>query len=748
LANKQLTAKVRLDITDAERKLLLLAKLFKNLDRAANRIDKGDRINRQLTTANSKTTAVTSKVREWANAQKQVHSHTKATNNALSSVGSKLNRIASTYLGIMGGRAAITTSDIMTSAQNRLNYLADQYGGGASYTSEAMDKMYASAQKVRMSYTDMMSNVSKSMALAGKAFDDNIDKAIRFQEIMAEAYAIGGASAAEMHSSMYQMIQALGANVLAGDELRSVREGAPLAYKAIEEFAQGVYNCKDSLKDMASDGLISAEIVTAAILNAGNKMDSAFAQTAQTFAQTWNQIKNAAKYAFLPVSNMLRDALNKAIDNGLIQKIESFFGTVSKVLQITFKAIEKGIDWVVDNWSWLSDIMLGVISAIISYYIVMAAVAVASAAVAAIAFIQAHWALLIVVGAIALLIYALLKWQQGTIDTCKVIEYAILALGIFIIAIIAKIMFAGLVAAGVMTAGVAWIVIAVVAAVIAILYLVVRFFEYVTGGVAWIVAVVVNSMQTIYNFGVWLGRSLCAIGTNIGIAFQNVWAGITSSFWNMIANLLDGLAWLEGPINAILKAFDKDPISISGIASNLREKGGTKKEYVSLPEFTGISGFEEGWSSAAFNKGMDWGNGVKDKVNAWGSKFQNGLGMTGGLDDIGNKLGLDFGGLNGGFPSASDPNYALNDIAPDVGDIADGVGSIADSMKLTEEDLEYLRKLAVMEWKKEYTTANITLDVTNNNSINSDLDIFGIATKLSDIMYEEVDSMANGVYVG
>ena len=67
-------------------------------------------------------------------------------------------------------------------------------------------------------------------------------------------------------------------------------------------------------------------------------------------------------------------------------------------------------------------------------------------------------------------------------------------------------------------------------------------------------------------------------------------------------------------------------------------------------------------------------------------------------------------------------------------------------MDLTQEDLEYLRKVAEMEWKKEFTTAQITVDMSNYNTINGTEDLDGIVTKLTDKLYEELNVVANGSY--
>jgi len=104
----------------------------------------------------------------------------------------------------MGAKAVMNTTDTLIGSQNKLNYVNAQSLGASGIkdgvysdatldlTQQSLDKIYASAKKVRTSYTGMMANVSKTMTLAGGAFGNNIDNAIRFQEIMAEAYAVGG----------------------------------------------------------------------------------------------------------------------------------------------------------------------------------------------------------------------------------------------------------------------------------------------------------------------------------------------------------------------------------------------------------------------------------------------------------------------------------------------------------------------------------------------------------------------------
>ncbi len=782
MASKQLTATVKINTKYAQSQVDALAKRITRLENQFNKIGNGS-----ASKLPNKLKQCTANTQQWASALNTVNSKLKGSKSLVKSIGSGLKTLADRYLGVMGMGVVINTSDAITSAENKLNYIN---GGNTALTQDAMDKMYTSAQKVRMGYTDMMSNVSKSMALAGDSFKGSTDMAIRFQEIMAEAYAVGGASAQEMSSSMYQLIQALGAGTLAGDELRSVREGAPLAYKEIEKFAQGVYNTEESLKDLASQGKITSDMVVSAIMNAGNEMDSAFAQTEQTFAQTWEQIKNAATRAFTPIAKYLRTALNKAIDNGLIEKFEKFFTNVAKGVIIVFKVIENCINWIAENWSWLQHILVAVLITIITYETLAGLVGVASAILNAIAWWQTHTALHAVVikmatilGVIAVIIVAILAllyvfylWKTGAIDTCQAITIALLIVAAAILLI------------GIITGNVVMIIIAIIVALVAIIFM---YFEYIAGGITWlgmlfkniglaianffiavwnwISAAFMNCVNWIVNFALGLWNSLKAIGQNIGIAFENAWIYAQNAFWSFIQGCLEGIKWLEPAINAIAQAFGKEGFTLSGVIDNVAGKQKAYKEFVSVGDawnkgYTtksyqnlgdawskGINTydtFEKGWSQDAFNIGYDWGKGVKDSINQWGSQFQSDGKNGSMLDNFGKSLGLDMTQFDNLFGNKGGNGVGgdFGDLLGDTGDIAGNTGKMADAMELTEEDLKYLRSIAEMEWKKEYTTAEIKIEMNNNNNINGESDLDGIVTKLSDKLREELSIVADGVY--
>ena len=276
---KVLKTSVRLDAKQALKTLTDLEKKMNAIQKAINNTSKASRaFNRAIRQQSNAVNLSTNTMIKNAHAAKKMANNHRVASSTASILTKNLRRLASAYIGIQGIGMVLKTSDTITSAQNKFNALE---GGSPEQTEASMNKIYDASQRARVGYADMMTNVAKSMTLAGDAFNDNIDNAIAFQEIMGKAYTLSGASAGEISSSMYQMIQALGSGTLQGDELRSVREGATMAYQEIEKFAQEIYNTDESLKDLASQGKITSDIVVAAVMNASDKINEKFEDTAQ-----------------------------------------------------------------------------------------------------------------------------------------------------------------------------------------------------------------------------------------------------------------------------------------------------------------------------------------------------------------------------------------------------------------------------------------------------------------------------------
>lgn len=85
---------------------------------------------------------------------------------------------------------------------------------------------------------------------------------LKVTEAVATAFRVSGASAQEAENGVIQFAQALGAGALRGDEFNSVAEQAPRLMQAL---ADGIGVPVGALKEMAAQGLLTAEVVTDAL---------------------------------------------------------------------------------------------------------------------------------------------------------------------------------------------------------------------------------------------------------------------------------------------------------------------------------------------------------------------------------------------------------------------------------------------------------------------------------------------------
>lgn len=193
--------------------------------------------------------------------------------------------------------AAAQTADKLTSIRSRINLIND----GSQTTAEIMDKVYDAANRSRGSYIDMADSVAKLNMLAKDAFSSN-DEAIYFVEQLNKQFKISGAGIQEASAAMYQLTQAMASGKLQGDEFRSIMENAPLLAQSIaKEMGMSV----GQLKEMSSQGLITADIIKSALFNAAEETDARFGEIPMTFAEVGQSVQNQLIQAFQPVLEQL-----------------------------------------------------------------------------------------------------------------------------------------------------------------------------------------------------------------------------------------------------------------------------------------------------------------------------------------------------------------------------------------------------------------------------------------------------------
>lgn len=235
-------------------------------------------------------------------------------------------------------KAGAELSDKYALIKARINMIND----GTQSTAEIMDKVYAAAERTRGSYLDMAGAVGRLGILAKDAFSSN-DETIAFVEQMNKQFKIGGASIQEQTSAMYQLTQAMAAGKLQGDEFRSIMENAPLLAQAI---SQEMGLPMGQLKEMSSQGLITAEVIKNAMFNSADETNAKFAELPMTFAEVGNSIQNQAIQAFQPVLESLTQMTAGSEFKEALNGIGVVFQGLAAVARVAISGISGAFSWV------------------------------------------------------------------------------------------------------------------------------------------------------------------------------------------------------------------------------------------------------------------------------------------------------------------------------------------------------------------------------------------------------------------
>lgn len=214
-----------------------------------------------------------------------------AAQNA-SSLANTLKNLASAYLGIQGAASTLNLSDTISQTSARLDSMGDRFDIN-------MNQIYESAQRARGSLMGTADMVSKLGNLAGEAFG-NSQELVDFAEQLNKQIVLSGASTAAADAAMLQLTQAMSSGLLRGEELNSILEQTPTIAKTIADY-MGVTT--GTMREMASEGQITATVVKNALLGVADEVNAKFEKMPMTWAQVWTSFQNTAIIKLQPVLN-------------------------------------------------------------------------------------------------------------------------------------------------------------------------------------------------------------------------------------------------------------------------------------------------------------------------------------------------------------------------------------------------------------------------------------------------------------
>lgn len=368
---------------------------------------------------------------------------------------------------------------------------------------------------------------------------------------------------------------------------------------------------------------------------------------------------------------------------------------------------------IMDNWSWIGPIIMGMVAALLAYHGAMLAINIVEGI---------HNGLLAMSAAASALKSGATLAEAAATTTATGAQVGLNA--------------------ALMASPITWIV---VAGLVALCNWIAKTtglaqtgFGIITGGINVVIQFFVNLGLTVANIALGMWNALGAVCSNIGTAFHNVIANIQGWFFGLLSTALSVVEGICAALNKLpFVSFDYSGITSKAdeYAAKSAEAYGSVEDYTSIADafaegFGTFDAFSDGWASAAFNAGAAWGDSVADQL----SGMFDGLGyIPGSIDDYAN--------------AAMGGSFAMDGLSRDVGDIADSTGSIARSMDLSGEELKYLRDIAERDAINRFTTAEVKIDMTGmTNKIEGGADLDGVIRELTDGFTEALLTAAEGVH--
>lgn len=201
--------------------------------------------------------------------------------NSLVAASAKFSAVSGVFAGAFGTREALRFTDAAKRIRNALREAGDA-------SEETFDKVYKSSVRALAGFEDTSQGVLRfTKALNG---NQELDRTIRQLETLNKLLALSGKTAQERSSTMIQFSQALQAGFLGGEELRAIRENAPIdLVRAIAREAGGTIS---DLKDLAKNYKLTTEVMVRALDSLEEEADRRFQRIAVTTADAANVFRS------------------------------------------------------------------------------------------------------------------------------------------------------------------------------------------------------------------------------------------------------------------------------------------------------------------------------------------------------------------------------------------------------------------------------------------------------------------------
>ncbi|HBZ0371238.1 TPA: tape measure protein, partial [Clostridioides difficile] len=576
------------------------------------------------------------------------------------------------------------------------------------------------------------------------------------------------------------LTQGLGSGVLRGEELNAVFESAPNIIQSIADYLDVDIG---KIRSMASEGMLTADIVKNSLLSAAEQTNAEFEKMPYTLGQIFTSVKNNAVMIFGAIQKKIEDTVSSKgfrtfitdvkdslyvlgavgfnVFSGFINLLSSpAFQNFFNVMIVGSSLVVQGLGWIItqalnvanvfaQNWSIIAPVIWGIIAVIAIYKITIISLLAIQTLHTTLTLAQSFATALLNGELMAETRFLLLNkletlgLSQANALLCVSILKVVAVMALVIAAIFVGVAifnhFAGtsISATGVVVGCFYFLGACIYDVFAAAWNIIMAFAEFFVNSFN---IVIYNVQLLFYKFQNFVIDSM----GDVGGSFDNCATALANAFVSAANIAIKGINGVIKTLNLIpgvnIKTFgslDK----IDSFVKQYKDYQKTLKEPVKPAEWKAptmklknpVDSFKKG-----YEVGQNLENKLKDAfdINKIAEKAKKDL----RLDDLWDKKY----GLGDGLGSAG-LNSPLSDAAKGAKDTAGNTAKMAKTMDKSQEDLKYLRDIAEQETINRFTGVNIKIDMNNTNNISKDADVDGIVNVLTEKLNDAMVVSAEGI---
>jgi tape measure domain-containing protein len=220
---------------------------------------------------------------------KNVDVSTKRMADGLTAMGAAAISAAAAFASFETLKGIVQASDQLKALEGSFKALT----GSGERAADMMGRIKSIAQETGAPLFSV-GEAAQKLTVGLKSVGANNAQVAKITENFIKLGRVGGTSMNDINGALIQFAQGLASGKLQGDEFRSVMERIPLIGELLaKELGIGV----EKLKEMASNGEITAKVMAEALLKATGDINAKFAELPQTAEQSFNRLKNQAALA-------------------------------------------------------------------------------------------------------------------------------------------------------------------------------------------------------------------------------------------------------------------------------------------------------------------------------------------------------------------------------------------------------------------------------------------------------------------